>query len=83
MFNDSSSNWGLWIEIKRVLVNSHYPNIVLFRDGSSLSLMDNAANEKVIDMLAYALLGGSVFILPFFIYLMYAFNKQNTRSAQK
>ncbi|SUP54863.1 Uncharacterised protein [Weeksella virosa] len=83
MFNDSSSNWGLWIGIKRVLVNSYYPNIVFFRDGSSLSLMDNAANEKVIDMLAYALLGGSVFILPFFIYLMYAFNKQNTRSAQK
>ncbi len=62
---------------------SHYPDIVLFKDGSTLSLMENSANEKVIDMLAYALLGGSVFILPFFIYLMYAFNKQNTRAAQK
>ena len=55
---------------------SHFPNLVLFKDGSTLSLMDDIGAESTIDMLAWALLLGSIFILPFFFYLMYAFNKR-------
>ena len=53
---------------------SHFPNLVLFKDGSTLSLMKDFGAESTINMLAWALLLGSIFILPFFFYLMYAFN---------
>ena len=55
---------------------SHFPNLVLFKDGSTLSLLDDFGAESTINMLAWALLLGSIFILPFFFYLMYSFNKK-------
>ncbi|MBO6212705.1 cytochrome d ubiquinol oxidase subunit II [Algoriella sp.] len=55
---------------------SHFPNLVLFKDGSTLSLIRDIGAISTINMLGWALLLGSVFILPFFFYLMYSFNKK-------
>lgn len=55
---------------------SHFPNIVLFKDGSYLSVLDINHSEKTIKVLAIALLLGSIFILPFLFYLIYSFNKK-------
>ncbi len=53
----------------------HYPNIVLLKHGAPLSLM-NAAGDKTISALAWALLIGSVFILPALFYLIYSFERK-------
>lgn len=59
----------------------HYPDLVLLKDGSSLSLVDNHGAIATIDALAWALLLGSIFILPALFYLMYAFRgKQKVSS---
>ncbi len=55
---------------------SHYPNLILFKDGTYLSLIDHAGAEKTIDSLGWALLAGSVLILPFLIYLIYSFKSK-------
>jgi cytochrome bd ubiquinol oxidase subunit II len=55
---------------------SHYPNIILFKDGSSLSLMEHAGSYKTIQSLGWALLCGSVFILPFLVYLIWSFKSR-------
>lgn len=55
---------------------SHFPNLVLFKDGSTLSLIRDIGAISTINMLGWALLLGSIFILPFFFYLMYSFNKK-------
>lgn len=55
---------------------SHFPNLVLFKDGSYLSVLDINHSEKTITLLAWALLLGSIFILPFLFYLIYSFNKK-------
>lgn len=52
---------------------SHYPNIVSFKNGSQLSLIADAAAGKTIQSLGWALLLGSIFILPFLFYLIYSF----------
>lgn len=55
---------------------SHFPNLVTFKNGTYLSLLDHHGAEKSIDVLAWALLIGSCFILPFLFYLLYSFNKR-------
>ncbi len=55
----------------------HYPNIVLFKDGSYLSLTEHMGSEKTMSSLGWALLIGSVFILPALFYLMYSFKKKD------
>lgn len=52
----------------------HNPNILLFADGSHLSLTEHIAAPKTITTLAWALMLGSVFILPFLFYLMFSFS---------
>lgn len=52
---------------------SHFPNLVLLKGGGSLSLFDEHGADKTIQMLGWALLIGSCFILPFLFYLMYSF----------
>lgn len=52
---------------------SHFPNLVTFKNGETLSLLDKNQSPATIDMLGWALLLGSIFILPFFFYLIYAF----------
>lgn len=54
----------------------HFPNIVLFSDGGYLSLTEHAGQEKTIEALAWALLLGSILILPALFYLIYSFQKK-------
>jgi len=59
---------------------SHFPNLVLFKNGTYLSVLDINHSEKTIDVLAKALLLGSLFILPFLFFLIYSFNKKAQKS---
>jgi cytochrome bd ubiquinol oxidase subunit II len=54
----------------------HYPNIVLLKNGRSLSLLEHAGHEQTIFYLGAALLIGSVFILPALYYLLYSFHRK-------
>lgn len=54
----------------------HYPNIVLMKDGTALSLLEHAGHEQTIFYLGAALLIGSVFILPALYYLLYSFHRK-------
>ncbi|UMQ42035.1 cytochrome d ubiquinol oxidase subunit II [Chryseobacterium sp. Y16C] len=53
----------------------HNPNIILFANGEHLSLLEQAAAPKTISALGWALMLGSLFILPFLFYLMASFSK--------
>lgn len=55
----------------------HYPELVLFKNGGGLSLIEHAGNAKTVTSLAWALLLGSVFILPFLFHLMRVFSKRS------
>lgn len=59
----------------------HYPNIVLLKQGSYLSLLEHHGHDKTIHALGLALLIGSVFILPALFYLIYSFQKKKGTSA--
>ncbi|WP_285008001.1 cytochrome d ubiquinol oxidase subunit II [Pedobacter faecalis] len=52
---------------------THFPDIVLIKNGPNLSLLAHQGQAKTISSLAYALLAGSVFILPALAYLIYIF----------
>ncbi len=54
----------------------HFPNIVLLKNGGYLSLIEHRGHDKTIEALGWALLLGSVFILPALFYLMYSFQKK-------
>jgi cytochrome d ubiquinol oxidase subunit II len=54
---------------------SHYPNIVLFKNGSSISLNEPGDNHTI-NALGWALLIGSIFILPAVFYLIYSFTER-------
>jgi cytochrome d ubiquinol oxidase subunit II len=54
----------------------HYPDILLLANGEHLSLIEHAAPAKTIAALGWALVLGSLFILPFLFYLMFSFSKQ-------
>ena len=51
----------------------HYPNIVILKHGAPLSLLANQGHDKTIESLGWALLIGSLFILPALFYLIYSF----------
>ncbi len=53
----------------------HNPNIILLGNGEHLSLLRHIAAEKTIVALGWALILGSLFILPFLFYLMFSFTK--------
>lgn len=53
----------------------HYPNIILFGNGQHLSLLEHVAAPKTISALGWALILGSIFILPFLFYLIASFSK--------
>ncbi|SHG13474.1 cytochrome d ubiquinol oxidase subunit II [Pedobacter caeni] len=55
---------------------SHFPDIVLLKNGTNLSLLTHQGQIKTIESLAYALLIGSIFILPALFYLIYIFQKR-------
>lgn len=50
-----------------------FPDVVLFRDGNSLSFYETAAEPGVLSPLMYALILGCLFILPSYFYLMRIF----------
>jgi cytochrome d ubiquinol oxidase subunit II len=52
---------------------THFPDIVLLKNGQNLSLLGHQGQAKAIESLAYALLIGSIFILPALVYLIYIF----------
>lgn len=56
-----------------------YPDIILLQNGEHLSLLKNQGPEKTINFLGWALLIGSIFILPFLFYLMLSFSRRNVR----
>jgi len=53
---------------------SHFPNVILLKDGHVISLIGSKEGLRTISILGKALLGGSVFILPCLIYLIYTFS---------
>lgn len=55
---------------------THFPDIVLLKNGANLSLMTHQGQAKAIDTLGYALLIGSLFILPALVYLIYIFQRK-------
>jgi cytochrome d ubiquinol oxidase subunit II len=57
----------------------HYPNIVIFKNGGHLSLIEQQGHAKTIESLGWALIIGSIFILPALFYLIYSFQKKNTQ----
>jgi len=59
----------------------HYPNIVILKHGAPLSLLEHQGHDKTIESLAWALLIGSLFILPALFYLIYSFQKKNGEPA--
>lgn len=64
-----------------VATYQHFPNIVLMKNGAYLSLLEHKGDDKTIQALAWALLLGSVFILPFLIYLVYSFQSKEKEEA--
>ena len=55
---------------------AHFPDFLVVHGGENLSLMDHHASEKTMDTLGWALLLGSIFILPALFYLYYSFEKR-------
>ncbi|AZA80062.1 cytochrome d ubiquinol oxidase subunit II [Chryseobacterium sp. G0186] len=53
----------------------HNPDIILLGNGQHLSLLEHMAPPKTISALGWALMLGSLFILPFLFYLMASFSK--------
>lgn len=60
---------------------SHFPDIVMLKGGDNLSLLTHQGESKAIEGLAYALLIGSIFILPALVYLIYSFQKKKGSTA--
>lgn len=55
----------------------HYPDFVLFKNGTTLSLLEHTGSERTISALTWALMLGSIFILPFLAYLLYSFQQKS------
>jgi cytochrome d ubiquinol oxidase subunit II len=58
---------------------AHFPNIIIMANGESLSLYEYEAPEKTLVALGWALLVGSLFILPALFYLYYSFQIKKMR----
>lgn len=56
---------------------AHFPDFVILQGGENLSLLEHMAPQKTMQALAWALLIGSVFILPALFYLYYSFQKKD------
>ncbi|WP_295129136.1 cytochrome d ubiquinol oxidase subunit II [uncultured Chitinophaga sp.] len=61
----------------------HFPRIVLFTNGGYLSLMEHHGHDKTIASLGWALLLGSIFILPALFYLIYSFQQKNGNGVEE
>ncbi|KAA9332486.1 cytochrome d ubiquinol oxidase subunit II [Hymenobacter busanensis] len=58
---------------------AHFPAFVVLRHGAALSLVRELAPAKTTAALGWALLVGSLFILPALFYLYYSFQRASTR----
>jgi len=56
--------------------HNHFPDLILLANEESLSLIDHQGSEKTVEALAWALMLGSIFILPFLFYLLYSFHRR-------
>lgn len=61
---------------------SHFPDIVLLKGGENLSLLTHQGQFKTMETLGYALLIGSIFILPALVYLIYSFQKKKVKEGE-
>ena len=50
-----------------------FPNVLFYRDGAGLSLLDAAAPDATINILAWSLIIGAIFFLPVLYYLIRVF----------
>jgi cytochrome bd ubiquinol oxidase subunit II len=57
---------------------SHYPDIVLLKNGNSIPL-NEPGDSHTINVLGWALLIGSIFILPAVFYLIYSFDQRKIK----
>lgn len=55
---------------------AHFPNFIRLKGGEAISLYESIAPEKTVSTLAWALLLGSLLILPFLGYLFYKFQQK-------
>ena len=55
---------------------ARFPDFVMTRGGENLSLLVNQAPTKTMEALGYALLIGSMFILPALFYLYWSFQRK-------
>jgi cytochrome bd ubiquinol oxidase subunit II len=55
----------------------HYPDFIILKNGPNLSLTEHQAPDSVINALAWALLLGSLFILPALFYLFFVFKSED------
>ena len=60
------------------LTYAHFPTIIIFKDGTTVSLLDSIAPTKTMAALGSALLIGSLLILPALFYLYYSFQKEES-----
>jgi len=68
---------GLTITLFWIAITcGHFPDIVIMKNGTSLSLLDTNIPKGTVNALGIALLCGSFFILPSLFYLLYSFNKK-------
>jgi cytochrome bd ubiquinol oxidase subunit II len=56
---------------------AHYPDFIIIHGGDNLSLMEHHAPAKTMEALGWALILGSVLILPALYYLFYSFQKKD------
>ena len=62
---------------------AHFPDFILVKSGENFSLFEHQAPESTMNALGWALLVGSLFILPALFYLMYSFQRDNKRVISK
>lgn len=55
---------------------AHFPNFIRLKNGEAVSLFASIAPIKTVDSLGWALLLGSLLILPFLAYLFYKFQQK-------
>ncbi|UII31292.1 cytochrome d ubiquinol oxidase subunit II [Fulvivirga ulvae] len=68
---------GFQITMILLALGYHYfPDFLIMHNGVNLSLFNSAAVGKPITTLAWALILGSIFILPSLFYLIYSFQKE-------
>lgn len=58
---------------------AHFPNFLLVRGGANLSLVGELAPVRTVQTLGWALLLGSVFILPALFYLYFSFERDKIK----